>query len=105
MNEATKIDVGEAFTLQRRSASGATPPLNSWGCGNEYDVLTDVLLGKPDNLRHLATSSLSRKYLRDAPCDIAVAKTQHKELVARSEERRVGKECVSTCRSRWSPYN
>src|SRR3546814_1873909 len=25
--------------------------------------------------------------------------------VGRSEERRVGKECVSTCRSRWSPYN
>src|SRR3546814_12656396 len=24
--------------------------------------------------------------------------------VERSEERRVGKECVSTCRSRWSPY-
>src|SRR3546814_11366495 len=24
--------------------------------------------------------------------------------VARSEERRVGKECASTCRSRWSPY-
>src|SRR3546814_20708286 len=24
---------------------------------------------------------------------------------SRSEERRVGKECVSTCRSRWSPYN
>src|SRR3546814_12903600 len=24
--------------------------------------------------------------------------------VDRSEERRVGKECVSTCRSRWSPY-
>src|SRR3546814_9924319 len=29
-----------------------------------------------------------------------------KELVAaRSEERRVGKECVSTCRSRWWPYH
>src|SRR3546814_7178394 len=27
--------------------------------------------------------------------------TQYK----RSEERRVGKECVSTCRSRWSPYH
>src|SRR3546814_10960712 len=25
--------------------------------------------------------------------------------VHRSEERRVGQECVSTCRSRWSPYN
>src|SRR3546814_14002705 len=27
------------------------------------------------------------------------------EKRARSEERRVGKECVSTCRSRWSPYH
>src|SRR3546814_3993198 len=26
-------------------------------------------------------------------------------LDMRSEERRVGKECVSTCRSRWSPYH
>src|SRR3546814_1084027 len=26
-------------------------------------------------------------------------------LIFRSEERRVGKECVSTCRSRWSPYH
>src|SRR3546814_20330639 len=26
-------------------------------------------------------------------------------LPNRSEERRVGKECVSTCRSRWSPYH
>src|SRR3546814_20980201 len=26
-------------------------------------------------------------------------------LAVRSEERRVGKECVSTCRSRWSPYH
>src|SRR3546814_12584356 len=25
--------------------------------------------------------------------------------ITRSEERRVGKECVSTCRSRWSPYH
>src|SRR3546814_17150525 len=27
------------------------------------------------------------------------------QLTDRSEERRVGKECVSTCRSRWSPYH
>src|SRR3546814_7291130 len=26
-------------------------------------------------------------------------------ITSRSEERRVGKECVSTCRSRWSPYH
>src|SRR3546814_3244146 len=28
-----------------------------------------------------------------------------KATMERSEERRVGKECVSTCRSRWSPYH
>src|SRR3546814_13426493 len=28
-----------------------------------------------------------------------------RDIAARSEERRVGKECVSTCRSRWSPYH
>ena len=27
------------------------------------------------------------------------------QILVRSEERRVGKECVSTCRSRWSPYH
>src|SRR3546814_17433544 len=33
------------------------------------------------------------------------AGTLFHEDETRSEERRVGKECVSTCRSRWSPYN
>src|SRR3546814_14753563 len=32
------------------------------------------------------------------------AATLAKAREERSEERRVGKECVSTCRSRWSPY-
>src|SRR3546814_14778357 len=30
---------------------------------------------------------------------------QAAQVFDRSEERRVGKECVSTCRSRWSPYH
>src|SRR3546814_18062267 len=30
---------------------------------------------------------------------------EHQLAWLRSEERRVGKECVSTCRSRWSPYH
>src|SRR3546814_13793975 len=30
---------------------------------------------------------------------------KRRSLPRRSEERRVGKECVSTCRSRWSPYH
>src|SRR3546814_14389537 len=35
----------------------------------------------------------------------AAPKKPRKTGGGRSEERRVGKECVSTCRSRWSPYN
>src|SRR3546814_3849702 len=35
-----------------------------------------------------------------------IVATDSRECTAiRSEERRVGKECVSTCRSRWSPYH
>src|SRR3546814_12698789 len=33
------------------------------------------------------------------------AKARAGEIGERSEERRVGKECVSTCRSRWWPYH
>ena len=41
---------------------------------------------------------------------LKAAVAEHKPDVAivdvrRSEERRVGKECQSTCRSRWSPYH
>src|SRR3546814_1817855 len=37
-------------------------------------------------------------------CELRVA-GYPTEVPGRSEERRVGKECVSTCRSRWSPYH
>src|SRR3546814_12132651 len=33
------------------------------------------------------------------------ALAMRRRSAVRSEERRVGKECVSTCRSRWSPYH
>src|SRR3546814_5857566 len=37
--------------------------------------------------------------------DGAATGDQLLDELGRSEERRVGKECVSTCRSRWSPYH
>src|SRR3546814_14145401 len=37
--------------------------------------------------------------------DLAITDNRREQKRLRSEERRVGKECVSTCRSRWSPYN
>src|SRR3546814_12842551 len=47
----------------------------------------------------------------EAARDGALAKLREGDMVrldgeaGRSEERRVGKECVSTCRTRWSPYH
>src|SRR3546814_4469984 len=40
-----------------------------------------------------------------AGMDDDVVVSYHDYYYCRSEERRVGKECVSTCRSRWSPYH
>src|SRR3546814_11796810 len=50
-------------------------------------------------------------HLQGADCVLRQGELQRFSLnffwlvMNRSEERRVGKECVSTCRSRWSPYN
>src|SRR3546814_13495452 len=48
-----------------------------------------------DIVPHTATA-------RDRSFDVTIK--PHQSARVRSEERRVGKECVSTCRSRWSPY-
>src|SRR3546814_3984285 len=57
------------------------------------------------------------EYDRTTKCTIHDCDTEHgdtrfltekkmqRQTILRSEERRVGKECVSTCRSRWSPYH
>src|SRR3546814_15510908 len=54
----------------------------------------DLSIGEQHPLR-IAMSALKRAYRTGDPRIPAAA--------VRSEERRVGKECVSTCRSRWSP--
>src|SRR3546814_9593320 len=41
----------------------------------------------------------------DVPINELSLRSLRSHLSLRSEERRVGKECVSTCRSRWSPYH
>src|SRR3546814_9392337 len=57
-----------------------------------------------------ATSSVGvhfkrMRYLRALAAALFVLAFSVPALAQRSEERRVGKECVSTCRSRWSPYH
>src|SRR3546814_15138895 len=46
-----------------------------------------------------------QRYLFAALFSTGVLMPMGYEFGWRSEERRVGKECVSTCRSRWSPYH
>src|SRR3546814_19522367 len=60
-------------------------PRQTWANGAEYDAAALKLIGLfADNFEQFA---------------------EHvDEAVRRSEARRVGTECVSTCRSRWSPY-
>src|SRR3546814_15636247 len=58
---------------------------------------------RPTNLRHYERSAGHRNDLRSvSERRVVESKTR---CATRSEERRVGKECVSTCRSRWSPYH
>src|SRR3546814_14808737 len=52
--------------------------------------------------RGLDEASPAARKCDQRPIDAALAGD---EPDSRSEERRVGKECVSTCRSRWSPYH
>src|SRR3546814_20091930 len=83
-----------------RIGGGARPPGFAedpfgLGEGSQYLVgLLQQLLGLGDgNPRE------GRRHVQD------VAFISRRHELTRSEERRVGKECVSKCRSRWSPYH
>src|SRR3546814_8246454 len=76
-----------------RGAVGADPLLGD-GAG--------ILLQIPDPL--IRRWAQEQQLDLPQPGDYAVAMCFMPQD-ARSEERRVGKECVSTCRSRWSPYH
>src|SRR3546814_17208957 len=60
----------------------------------------DVGFGRADHFeRRVDVFIVAGANADDAEVDVAGVR------VVRSEERRVGKECVSRCRSRWSPYH
>src|SRR3546814_6527862 len=60
-----------------------------------------VLISKQENITSIA-DFIAARYGKSQGLAIAVALICLVGVL-RSEERRVGKECVSTCRSRWSP--
>src|SRR3546814_12874956 len=77
---------------------------------NERIMVGSFCLGVIDGILEDALEYMKQRHAFGKPigqfqalqhyvADIATMQT------TRSEERRVGKECVSTCRSRWSPYH
>src|SRR3546814_15559820 len=60
--------------------------------------------GKKETYVTCATA-VRAEFAQDAAIQFLVERLNETEEGERSEERRVGKECVSTCRSRWSPYH
>src|SRR3546814_19941268 len=69
--------------------------------------LADIGSGEADRNTRMMRSVIEDRWKgAQAHIDsIDEALAPHRQALARSEERRVGKECVSTCRSRWSPYH
>src|SRR3546814_10785725 len=74
---------------------------------------SDLHVGAPRHMLAAAEADLEmeRTVAAEKPCGGHLALGRNRDLrqhgidqiLLRSEERRVGKECVSTCRSRWSP--
>src|SRR3546814_13547036 len=104
---STRTDTLFPYTTLFRSRS-ALPSTVSVATASVFamPVVRPAVLALPPVFTHHLAPGISA-WLRDYPFDDA-AFAAHQDLPAprltRSEERRVGKECVSTCRSRWSPY-
>ena len=68
------------------------------------DVALDGLRSRVDQLLGMDPAEWTLDQLQRTILDVHTL-TQQLAAVQRSEERRVGKECTATCRSRWSPYH
>src|SRR3546814_19138481 len=77
-----------------------------FGCPGWSSAHTVSLLSlSPRTHRITKAGELSKLHALTVERDPSAPTTLRPTPVNRSEERRVGKECVSTCRSRWSPYH
>src|SRR3546814_13230610 len=88
----------EARATANKSVKSPTPRAETFENPVGYvkeDCIGLHRVGKADTGKTFDRRSEARS---TAVCMLGIAQP-------RSEERRVGKECVSTCRSRWSPYH
>src|SRR3546814_18240720 len=108
---STRTDTLFPYTTLFRSAGlGFDPDLNLPRAGQlaqrlaaagiDLGSVTDIVLTHMhmDHIGGLIVDGVKDRLRPDLRIHVAAA-----EVKFRTEERRVGKECVSTCRSRWSP--
>src|SRR3546814_15136295 len=91
---STRTDTLFPYTTLFRSVEYAKVPPDS-------GVRSNIWVREGDDLIHARTVETG------GPAIVLRGVTIYERSggVLRSEERRVGKACVSTCRSRWSPYH
>src|SRR3546814_4176383 len=74
-------------------------------CPKSADIVQAGNFGPIRTFVEYANKEQKARFLPDLLAGKKLISLGMTEPDARSEERRVGKECVSTCRSRWSPYH
>src|SRR3546814_14257373 len=87
------------LVLLHAAVLGHEAPLQA---GREACAAAAAQAGLLDHLDHVGRRDLLGQDLAQR---LVAAGLEIVLVRPRSEERRVGKECVSTCRSRWSPYH
>src|SRR3546814_18043455 len=105
---STRTDTLFPYTTLFRSHVGDMEQAGDAAQVDKGAVIGDVLHRAFDDLAFFEVLDQARtlfgaRFFQDCAArhdDVAAAAVH-----LRSEERRVGKECVSTCRSRWSPYH
>src|SRR3546814_6129843 len=75
------------------------------GARLSFPWVQDLEVQKPEGGLEIGESGVRIISSAEALEGDAIAFRKWVRPIARSEERRVGKECVSTCRYRWSPYH
>src|SRR3546814_12834103 len=90
-------DRGQLAAAFGETGAGAAEPVTPYPFASsevEMPIVDTCLIGVSTSLDTNGTGN-----------QFNIRTTAEPAATPRSEERRVGKECVSTCRSRWSPYH
>ena len=113
-SDATPTSTGTT-PIETAAAAGSGPALSAEDCAGLDTVLSDIKIDSHTDWL-FAHDVFPTDYERDRDTLNGLSGTSSGDeldqlgafldaYAVRSEERRVGKECSLTCRSRWSPYH